>query len=69
MRSETTKCHCAKGTMTQILESDDWNRMRSHTEIHCPIVFLKYGPGDRRPSADRTEKRETSQRAELNRIY
>ena len=36
MKSETTKCHCGKGTMNYIMEMDYWNRVRSATEIHCP---------------------------------
>jgi hypothetical protein len=36
MGSQTTECHCGKGTMTHVMEMDDWNRTRSSTEIHCP---------------------------------
>lgn len=41
MRSETTECHCGKGTMTHTMEMDDWNRTRSSTEIHCPDCLKK----------------------------
>ena len=36
MRSEIIECHCGKGTMTNIMEMDDWNRTRSSTVIDCP---------------------------------
>jgi len=41
MRSETKPCQCGKGTISQILEMDDWNRTRSSTEIHCPDCLQK----------------------------
>lgn len=36
MRTETGPCECGEGTQTFTSEMDDWNRMRSSTEIHCP---------------------------------
>jgi hypothetical protein len=36
MRSETGPYECGEGTQTFTSEMDDWNRMRSSTEIHCP---------------------------------
>jgi len=41
MRSETKQCHCGKGTITEILEMDDWSRNRSSTEIHCHNCLRK----------------------------
>lgn len=36
MSSETVVCRCGKGTVTHVMEMDDWNRVRNHTDIHCP---------------------------------
>jgi hypothetical protein len=36
MRTETGPCECGEGTQTFTSEMDDWNRMRSSTEINCP---------------------------------
>jgi hypothetical protein len=36
MRSETGPCRCGQGTETFVMEMDDWNRTRSHIDVHCP---------------------------------
>lgn len=36
MRTETDPCECGEGTQTFTFETDDWNRTRSSTLIHCP---------------------------------
>lgn len=41
MRSDTEACACGKGTVTHIMEMDDWNRTRSSIEIHCPECRAK----------------------------
>jgi hypothetical protein len=41
MRSEIGPCKCGAGTMTNVMEMDDWNRTRSSTEIHCPACEEK----------------------------
>ena len=40
-KSETTECACGKGTTTFVVEMDDWNRIRNHTDIHCPRCLKK----------------------------
>jgi hypothetical protein len=35
VKSETEPCQCGAGTVTYTMEMDDWNRTRSHSEIHC----------------------------------
>jgi len=37
MCPETKTCWCGNGTITYITEMDDWNRVRHHTQINCPI--------------------------------
>ena len=29
-------CSCGKGTYTEVVEMDDWNRRREHRTINCP---------------------------------
>lgn len=29
-------CNCGKGTYTEVVEMDDWNRRREHRTINCP---------------------------------
>jgi hypothetical protein len=41
IKSETTECACGKGTATFVVEMDDWNRVRNHTDIHCPDCLRK----------------------------
>lgn len=41
MRSETGPCECGAGTITNVMEMDDWNRTRGSTEIHCPACEEK----------------------------
>lgn len=52
MRSDTEACACGKGTVTRIMEMDDWNRTRSSTEIHCPECRKK----DEQAAAARAER-------------
>ncbi len=35
-------CSCGKGTITYITEMDDWNRVRNHKEINCPVCREQY---------------------------
>jgi hypothetical protein len=35
MRSNDYPCTCGKGTYTELIEMDDWNRMRRSRIIHC----------------------------------
>lgn len=39
--SSERKCPCGKGKYVITLEADDWNRMRSKTEIKCPACRKK----------------------------
>ena len=38
---EDRKCPCKKGRYVIVLEADDWNRMRTRTEIRCPACAKK----------------------------
>jgi hypothetical protein len=38
---EERKCPCRKGKYVIVLEADDWNRMRTRTEINCPACAKK----------------------------
>lgn len=40
--SETVeKCECGKGTITDVLEMDDWNNSRSWSTINCKDCYEK----------------------------
>ncbi|MEI3609933.1 hypothetical protein [Pseudogracilibacillus sp. SO10305] len=41
MSTDTYPCECGKGTYTEVREMDDWNRIRVHRTINCPICKLK----------------------------
>ncbi|MBV6682337.1 hypothetical protein KV679_01385 [Bacillus sp. JRC01] len=36
MYSGDYPCKCGKGTYTEVVEMDDWNRQREHRTINCP---------------------------------
>jgi hypothetical protein len=42
VRSETRKCWCGKGTITDVLEMDDWNRTRDYRKFDCPACEKKH---------------------------
>jgi hypothetical protein len=48
------KCRCGKGTVTYVVEMDDWNRARDHTYINCPAC----------KEEDRQKQAITAERAE-----
>jgi hypothetical protein len=42
VRSQTDACWCGKGTITHVLEMDDWNRTREHSEFNCSDCETKH---------------------------
>lgn len=36
MYNKEYPCSCGKGTYTEVVEMDDWNRRREHQTINCP---------------------------------
>jgi hypothetical protein len=60
MSSDTKPCECGKGTVTHVMEMDDWNRIRNSMEIHCP---------DCRKKAARRADEQRRTEAQKERLY
>jgi len=54
MSEETRACPCGKGTVTYVMDMDDWNRTRHYQSINCPTC---------KAEADRKERLEAEREA------
>lgn len=70
MSSDTKPCECGKGTVTHVMEMDDWNRIRNSMEIHCPDcrkMVARRADAQRRKDAKRERLFEQAKRLAIKR--